>query len=853
MRTAWSWILVGALTSTPALARQNPRYSNSPSRAAVPFIGAVAIPAGAVPIHIDGELSDPVWALAAPVNDFRQREPTEGAPATHETQVRIAYDSTALYIAVRALDPEPDRLVGLLTRRDDDSPSDWVAVLVDSFHDRRTAYEFGVNASGVKYDRYWFNDSDNDRSWDAVWDAAVTRTRDGWQAEFRVPFSQLRFRAGETGPLGFAAVRTVAHVHETSTWPLLAKSATGFVSSFGELQGVAVAPGQKKLELMPYLSSQASTAPVPAGSPLAKSPDFGTSAGVDLRYRVAPGLSLTAAVNPDFGQVEADPAVVNLGAFETFFSERRPFFVEGSGNFSFNNLFYSRRIGRAPQHSADAPEQGFSRQPTNTTILGAAKLTGRVGAFSVGVLNAVTAAEYGRVAPGPAKADITRTPVEPLTTYTVGRASREFADSSRLSFMVTHVNRALKPELQMLADSALAGGVDWDWRTGPANQYSISGSWTGSTVRGSEEAIDRLQRSNVHGFQRPDATSLTYDPARTRLDGHSGSLSIGKIGGQRTRLQVNGGYRSPGFETNDLGFQPRADEIWQNSWFQVRNETPGRYLRSFRFNINQWAGWNFDGDRRELGGNVNAHWVLKNSVAFGTGFNVNTEGFADRLTRGGPGGLMPGNLNGWAYLDSDNRHRLVLNLYDEWYNDRHGSHSWFVSQGVTIRPSSGLSFSVNLETNRNLTAQQWVENVTEGTQKRYVFGRLEQTTVSVGTRLNYTIRPTLTLQLYARPFVSAGAYSAFTQLVDGRAPDFASRFAPASYGGTPDFNVESFRTTNVLRWEYRPGSALFVVWQQGREGFVSQGDFRFGRDLGRTFSAPAENVLLIKISRWLNF
>jgi hypothetical protein len=813
-------------------------------------IEAVAVPVGSAPVRVDGLFDEAVWQSAPSVGGFLQREPQEGAATTHGTEVRVAYDADAIYVAVRAHDPEPDRVVGHLTRRDDMSPSDWIAILIDSFNDKRTAYEFAVNVAGVKYDRYWYNDTNNDQGWDAVWDVATSRTADGWQAEFRIGFSQLRFRAGDTTSIGFATMRTVAHLNETSTWPLLARSASGFVSSFGELRGVVIGAPKRAFEVMPYAVAQMTTAPVADGNPFASSPAGAFSAGVDLKYQVAPGLTLTGTINPDFGQVEADPAVVNLGAFETFFSERRPFFLEGSGNFQFRNLFYSRRIGRAPQRQAGAPEDGFADQPSNTTILGAAKLTGRVGAFSVGALTAITSAEHARLAAGDVQ---TRTPVEPVTGYSVIRMTREFADQSRVSVMATSTNRSLSDELSFLPSSAVTGGVDGDLRFGPSGNFSLQGFWAGSHVRGSARALDRIQRSNVHSFQRPDATHLRYDPTRTALGGHSGGGSFGKIGGARVVFNVNAGYRSPGFEINDLGFQSRADESWTESWIQFKDETPGRLIRTFRFNINQWAGWNFGGDRRNLGFNINAHWRLLSNWGFGSGATKNLDGFDDRLTRGGPGGRVPGTSSAWAYIESDNRKPVSVYFEQGVFSDGYGSHDSSQWARATLRPTSALTLGFELEVSNRRTAQQWVTNLqtAEGTQ--YVFGAVDRTTVALGTRVNYTMSPRLSLQIYARPFVSSGAYESFSALVDPRASSQLDRYQSVDYAGNPDFNVHSFRTTNVLRWEYRPGSALFVVWQQGRDGFEPRGDFALGRDVSRMFSVPSQNVFLVKVSRWLDF
>jgi hypothetical protein len=421
-------------------------------------------------VRIDGELTEEVWQQAPLINGFKQRDPKDGADATYDTEARVAYDATALYVAVQAIDPEPARIVGIRTRRDEGSPSDWIRVLVDSFHDRRSAYEFAVNPAGVKQDVYWFNDGNNDTGWDAVWEVAISRGPRGWRAEFRIPFSQLRFHPAESATFGFAVVRQIGRLNETTTWPLLSKSASGYVSSFGELTGLQLNRSPKRLEMVPYVVGDVTTQPGEAGNPLRQTADPDASVGVDLKYALRPGLTLTATANPDFGQVEADPAVVNLSAFETFFSERRPFFVEGSGVFRFDldcndgncsGLFYSRRIGRSPRGEANVPDGGFFDAPAQTTILGATKLTGRAGPFSIGVLNAVTGDEDAVIASGLTR---TRQTVEPLTSYSVARARREFTNQSSLGFMMTSTNRNLDDATRFLAGQAYTGGIDWDWR-----------------------------------------------------------------------------------------------------------------------------------------------------------------------------------------------------------------------------------------------------------------------------------------------------------------------------------------------------------------------------------------------------
>jgi len=815
---------------------------------------ATPIPEAAA-VKVDGELNDAIWQTVPPIKEFVQREPKEGAAPTFETEARVAYDATALYIAVIAFDSDPKRIVGIRTRRDEGSPSDWISVVVDSFHDRRSAFEFDVNPAGVKQDSYWFNDTNNDQGWDAVWDAAVSRTDRGWRAEFRIPFSQLRYRPAETSTFGLAIIRKVGRLNETATWPLLSKSAHGYVSSFGELTGLRLERAPKRLEVVPYMVADVKTQPGEPGNPLINTTDPDASLGVDLKYALRPGLTLTGTINPDFGQVEADPAVVNLSAFETFFSERRPFFVEGGGIFSFDidcndgncsGLFYSRRIGRSPRGEPDVPDGGYSSAPAQTTILGAAKLTGRIGEFSVGALNAVTAAEDAIISNGTVQT--TRQTIEPLTNYSVVRARREFSNQSALGFMTTFTNRNLDASTRFLPGEAYTGGVDADWRLG--SKYAIRGFLAGSTVHGDPTAIDELQRNNVHSFQRPDSDNLTYDPTRTAMNGYGGSTSVSKIAGARMVFSSNVGFKSPGFEINDVGFMQRADQRTMSNWMQIRYDKPSqKWLRSFRYNLNQWAGWNYDGDRLYSGINVNAHAMFRNNWATGTGGNINWQPFDDRATRGGPGVYGNPQRSIWAYLESDQRPAVSLGIFTFNSTDGKGTTLHDASPNVSYRPSSFLKASVGLHWSQNTDQSQWVEATDDG---RYVFARIYQQTVGIQTRLNYTVTPALSIQLYAEPFVSSGNYTNFKELVDGRSKSYEGRYKPTAYAGNPDFNYRSFRTTNVLRWEYKPGSTLFVVWQQGREDSVEYGNFNFNRDFGAVFDAPAKNVFLVKFAYWFN-
>ena len=351
---------------------------------------------------------------------------------------------------------------------------------------------------------------------------------------------------------------------------------------------------------------------------------------------------MTSTINPDFGQVEADPAVVNLTAFETFYDERRPFFVEGSGNLRFDldcndgqctGLFYSRRIGRRPHGDPEAPAGGHVAAPALTTILGAAKLTGRAGPFAIGALDAVTGEEQAQLALG---SDRWAHTVEPLTNFTVLQAKREWQNQSSLGFAFTNTARRLNQDVSFLPSSATTGGVNWDWRMKDP-RFAVTGYWAGSSVRGSPEAIDEVQQSAVHYYQRPDAGYLDYDPAKTSLNGHAGSIGLAKIGGSKVRLSVNGNYKTPGFDVNDVGYIKRADEIMQSAWIQFRWDTPTKLYRNFRLNVNQWAGWNFGGDRRFTGANVNANMTLTSNWMIAGGLNAETAGVDDRVHARRPG------------------------------------------------------------------------------------------------------------------------------------------------------------------------------------------------------------------------
>lgn len=817
---------------------------------------ATAVRAEQPPV-IDGRDQDAVWRTARPIADFLEFEPVQGKAPRFRTEARVAYDHRNFYVFIRMYDDEPAMIRRLFARRDVRTASDQVKIMIDSYHDRRSGYSFAVNPAGVKRDYVIYGDQVEDESWDGVWDVATTVDSLGWTAEFRIPLSQLRYPRADRHTFGFGIWRDIDRFKERVSWPLYRRDETGLASQLGTVTDIVGLASPRRLEIAPYAVARSRSGP--------GSPDGGTTrdltGGLDFKYGLTSNLTVDGTVNPDFGQVEADPSVVNLTAFETFFQERRPFFIEGTGifrselncsvvNCNAEGLFYSRRIGRAPQL---APLYGDGHSATASTILGATKLTGRLpGGLSLGVLDAITARHEGT---------LDRT-IEPTTNYAVVRALQELRDGQTgIGFIGTSVHRSLDEWTEpVLRSGALAGGVDLRHRFA-GGRYEVQAKVVGSRVTGSPEAIAATQRSAVHYFQRPDAP-LTYDPTRTSLSGHAEQIKIGKFGGGLVRFESSYQRISPGFEVNDLGFLQRADWQDHSTWASLNfNEPRAFYLRAF-WNFNYWQQWTAGGLPLERALNTNAHAQLRNNIWLRTGltwFGLG-ETYCDRCARGGPALRTDPGLAWWAGIQGDDRGAVVPFLWLN-YNRQDGGRSDFASiePSLNFRVSTRWSGSLGARFSRNRPDRQWYGNfVDEDEITHHTFARLDQRTASLSTRINFTASPTLTLQVYAAPFVSRGTYSDVRELADPRAGEYDSRFMPygdeavrANPGG---FNVRQFRSNTVLRWEYRPGSAVFLVWAQGRQGFEPEaGDRSFWGDFRELFRARPDNTLLVKVSYWLDW
>lgn len=834
---------------------------------------------------IDGRFDDPAWDKVEWESGFVQRDPHEGQAPSQQTAFKVLFDDKSLFVAVRAFDKEPDRVERRMSRRDD-IDGDWIEVGIDSFFDRRTAFSFGVNAAGVKRDMMVTNDSNWDQNcdlnWDPIWEVKTALDEDGWTAEMRIPLSQLRFGSNPEQVWGLQVTRRIFRLNERSNWQHIPKDAPGWVSFFGELHGLDGIRTPRLVELAPYTVGKMQAYPAVAGNPFATGRSRSLYGGLDGKAGVTGDLTLNFTVNPDFGQVEADPSVVNLTAYETFYVEKRPFFVEGrnilnyqimggDGDFSSDNLFYTRRIGRAPQYRPSV--DGFLDAPEATSILGAFKLSGKTrGGLSVGIIDSVTSAEKARVFSDGTESLQT---VEPLTNY-FGLRLQQDKNRGGTTFggMFTAVNRSLRDDrLSFLHDQAYAGGLDFyhSWKD---KKYYFTLKAVASWVHGTPEALTRTQTAATRYFQRPDAGHVTLDPDRTSLFGHGGTVNIGKQGGGRWVFTAGVTWRSPGLELNDMGYLRGADQAMQWTWVGYRVWKPFSIFRSLNVNFNQWSGWDFGGTNIFNGGNINVNAQLKNYWNAGFGINRNFSGLSASMLRGGPEFRYPGVVNFWGNIQTDMRKKVRFTLTGSGFRRDNGeSRSLSLMGGIVVTPNKALSLSLLPSFSWSSNELQYVGTRAFGDESRYLFGRIEQRTAALTARFNYSLTPELSIQFYGQPFVSAGAYSRFKVITDPRTRVWEDRyrifdgtelaFDPADglyrvdenadgafdyTFGRPDFNFLQFRSNLVVRWEFRPGSTVFLVWSQGRTGFDTLGDFSFGRDFGNLFEAPAHNAFLVKFS-----
>jgi len=858
------------------------------------------------PITLDGRLDEAAWAAAEPATSFRQNDPHEGEPASQRTEIRIIYDEEALYLGARMFDSLGASGVRTqLARRDASySSSDYIEFVFDTYHNHLGRTIFAVNPSGVKQDAGQAAEN-ADPSWDPVWEVKTAIDSLGWTAEFRIPFSQLRFARDSVQTWGMQVWRQETRLNELSMWSFWGKTETGGPSRFGHIEGLRAGRSPRRLELLPYVVGRARRLkPGDPLDPFYRQHSTDGRAGGDLKYLLTSNLTLDATFNPDFGQVEVDPAVVNLTAFETFFPEKRPFFIEGSGTFGFGgfscffcsnvsslSLFYSRRIGRVPQ--GNVPDgAAYADVPDATTILGAAKATGRTRqGWTIGLLDAVTDRERAPVIVSGAPASQL---VEPYTNYFVGRLKKDF-NRGNLVFgtMATSVWRRLDDSLLTAKLPAHAEALGFDWIARWKNRtYTLQGNLAFSNVEGDSSAIQRLQSSSARYFQRPDRGngsnglfSDRYDPGATALRGFGGYARVAKDAGNWL-FEGATNFRSPGFEANDLGFNTRSDYVWMSGNVLRSWTRPTAWYRGLTLIAGGQQQVNFDGDLTDRQVQAYSQIQMLNYWNLSAFTIRSAELFDDRLTRGGPVVKRPGSWYQEMDVSSDSRKRIAVSAFPYYRRTDEGRIGYGFGPTVTIRPASNVSLSFSPSYNYNESSAQYVQAVSDSTAaafygNRYVFADLRQKSLSFDTRINVTFTPTLTFELYAQPFVSAVHYSRFKEFAAPRTlrklvygedvgtvsttrdaagtvtdytvdPDGAGPAAAFSFAN-PDFTLRSLRGNAVVRWEYRPGSTIFLVWtRDGSDTAGYAGDVAFSRDVDALFHAKADNVFLVKASWWLN-
>jgi len=858
MRRAFTRI-AAALTipaAATALAAQGPDTEGG-ARANRAASQATAALASTAP-RIDGRADDAVWQAAPKYRGFRTFEPRVDAEPSFQTEFQVGYDTHNLYVFVRMFDPHPDSIMRALSRRDVRGPSDQIKLLIDSYDDKRSGYELAVNPDGVKRDYSMANDQDEDESWDGIWDVATTVDSLGWTAEFRVPLSQLRYAHAEEHTFGFGIWRDIERLKERSAWPLWSPHVQGISSQLGRLTGLRGLSTARRVEVTPYFVSK-NVRDAGSATGFDRRQEF--TAGGDLKLGLTPNITLDATVNPDFGQVEADPSVVNLTAFESFFSERRPFFIEGGSFYQFQlncyivvdcgtneGLFYSRRIGRSPSLRG---LYGNATTANATPIAAAAKLTGRTaGGFSFGILDAVTRQVGG--AGGQT--------VEPQTNYAVLKLDQELRGGQTVfSVIGTGVNRSLDALTEpYLHESAYALGLGFRNRFADRN-YEISGQLALSRVAGTPEVIERTQRSPVHYYQRP-GDDLTVDPTLTSLSGHAEQLKIGKYNGGITRFETSIVRQSAGFDVNDLGFLRRADLLNWSTWSALSWREQRWIYRWAQVNANHWMSANTSGDRYEHAANVNGHMGLLNNwdIHLGGTLTGLTAQSCDRCTRGGPVVRNSGGFFPWGGVNTDSRKPIYGGI---WFNfgtaDEGNTSSSSYSPYVNFRFSTRATLGLSLNYSQGVDDAQWYGNFVDGGgATHYSVARLDQTTVGMSVRANYTATPNLTFEFYGQPFVSHGTYSDVRELsATPEAATYADRYQPYTPppGSATAFKVAELRGNAVVRWEYRPGSTLFVVWQHGKESFRSSfTDQPWTQDYGDLFDLQPNNTFLVKFAYWFS-
>ena len=831
---------------------------------------------------INGNFDDEAWQTGEWAGEFTQNEPYADRPPSQPTEFKLAFDDVNIYVALKALDSAPDSITNRMSRRDN-GEGDMVFVVFDSYLDLRTGFVFGVSSAGVRFDMIMSNNGQNeDLTWDPIWQAKAQVHEWGWAAEMKIPFTQLRFKKNSQSVWGFEVARQIFRKEELSLWHPVPRNAPGFIHALGELDGLQEIEPRKQLDLTPYGVAALKTYEAEDGNPYADGSDPKFNIGLDGKIGVTNNLTLDFTINPDFGQVEADPSEVNLSAFETFFEEKRPFFIEGSNITSFNvglgdgdvgndNLFYSRRIGRRPQGYPSLGDDEYTSVPKFTRILGAAKLTGKTEkGWSVGIMEALAA---------DTKANITqegserRETVEPLTNYSLARMQKDYNKGNTIigGAVTSTIRRLDGTEMDFLHKNATTAGVDFTQYFKDRN-YMLNTALYMSNVQGSAEAISNTQKSSARYYQRPDADYLEFDDTRTSLSGAGGKIEFGKIGGNWNFLYMNI-FKTPGLELNDMGYMQLSDNILNVLWTGYSFTEPFSIFRSLNLNNDVWVSNNFGGEITGIGYEYNTNANFKNywNAGIGGGFGVHQ--VSNRMLRGGPSMHLPNDGRVWYRVMSDDRKAISGGFFG---NVNWGAESYYLRNSysllLTIRPINTLSISLFPEYSHNLQELQYISQEEINGEERYLFGSIDQRVLSMSLRINFNLTPDLTIQYWGQPFTASGEYTDFKMITDSKADEFTDRYQLYSSAqisleddtylidengdlatdysfDKPDFTVDEWLSNLVIRWEFLPGSTAYLVWSQTRNHYIQDGSFNAWDNMNLMFTeGKPNNTFLIKLS-----
>jgi hypothetical protein len=817
---------------------------------------------------IDGLLNDKCWIEVGKWDGgFIQQQPHQAKPPSQKTDFKILYDDKYLYFAIICHDNEPDKMSPILGRRDDYTVGDIAGIAIDSYNDKQTAFEFNLTAAGQKVDLMHMGEYGWDFNWDAVWDGKTSIGDSAWYAEMRIPFTQIRFSNKEEHVWGMHIWRYIYRLQEESQWKLIPVDAPAMVYIFGELKGVANIPYKRNFEIMPYTKVKYIT-------DSNNNQNFGF--GVDGKIGVTSNFTLDYTINPDFGQVEADPSELNLTSYETFYDEKRPFFLEGKNileyNAGYDQLYYSRRIGSAPSYAPDVSEDSELGMPNNVSIIDALKFTGKnKSGLSVGFVNSMTAQENATITTGNEKV---KEAVEPFTNYFIGRIKQDFNEgSTTIGGIVTSTVRNIKDEhLEFLPDNSLVGGfdVEHNWLN---RKYFVNAKSFFSKVNGSEKAISRLQLSSRHLYQRTDADYLEYNSALTSLKGWGGELSGGKRSG-KFNLVGELDWRSPGVDLNDVGYMRQADFIKEDIGVEYNVNKPKGALLSYKVLLDQRHHWSYGGEnlKDELDGHFRAR--LKNYWMFDLDLDRTYNEIDTRQLRGGPSLRIDGNTSGELFFQTNHSKELYFGggadftRYDDQitFKDRYSFIvEWKASNSFTLSSSTGFTTEID---NSQYVFQKEVNHKME-----YIVGKIDRKTIYTTFRVDYFITPELSLQYYGSPYASTGKYLNYREVEDSKSRNLNERYSflkvvenlEGKYlydnennlvhdfsEWNPDFNFQEFSSNFVARWEYKTGSTVYFVWTNYRSRYEE----RYNPSIINSFkdirNVKAQNAFMIKLSYWFS-